>query len=248
MVLSMEACGQSCWKEAGFVSVISSLIREDETVGYFISFEISLHVPYYPYPWKPKWCFRKGFLHLCAVLPSHLLQGSVVCHGYHAPTVTLSCFGWVMGNDIQIQRFVSTSSCWSKLSSQLHPKIMASQQVIGIGSMLCMSSVQNAALQCDSWRAKWHEVSWCKIEVRDVSREPETGIVWGEKDTCRTWLGSAFLSLASETAELLHVKSHPSSQIIYIYAQIYMCGCMYSLRQTPDMKNVILIHSNLVEI
>lgn len=58
---STETCVWSCWKEAEFGSIISSFIGEDETMGYFISFEISLCVLGYPNPWKPKWCFSKGF-------------------------------------------------------------------------------------------------------------------------------------------------------------------------------------------
>lgn len=54
MVLSMGACGRSSWKEAELDSIISSFTGEDETVGSFISFEISLCVPDYPNTWKLK--------------------------------------------------------------------------------------------------------------------------------------------------------------------------------------------------
>lgn len=54
MVLWMEVCGWSCWKEAEFGSTISFFIGEGETMGYLISCEISLCVSEYPNPWEPK--------------------------------------------------------------------------------------------------------------------------------------------------------------------------------------------------
>lgn len=50
MVLSMGGCGWSCWEEAECGSVISSVIGEDATIGYFIS----LLVSDCPNPWRPK--------------------------------------------------------------------------------------------------------------------------------------------------------------------------------------------------
>lgn len=50
MVLSMGACGWSCWEEAECGSVISSVIGEDATIGYLIS----LLVSDCPNPWRPK--------------------------------------------------------------------------------------------------------------------------------------------------------------------------------------------------
>lgn len=65
----------------------------------------------------------------------------------------------------------------------------------------------------------------------------ETGAVWGDKEI----LDVVELSPSISSLRNGWSASHEISPFFphCIYAQIYMCQCMRSLRQTPDMENAI---------
>lgn len=122
-------------------------------------------------------------------------------------------------------------------------KLQLAKLVLGTGRMLCIDSVQNAAVQHMTER-KVTKSDW--VQNWSLGVYQETGAVWGDKDV----LDVVELSPSITSLGNSWTASHEISPFLlnYIYAQIYMCQCMCSLRQTPGMENVIPIHSNLVEI
>lgn len=193
--------------------------------------------------YRAKWInirLYQSVLYFCAVLLSHPQQRPVICCQSFAAAVTLPCFSYVMGNDAEIHRIFLLLADRNK-DLGCTPKITASQTSSWDGeNALYSECAKCCTTTCDSHRAKWPEVTGCKIEVWGCVRWLE---VFGVTRMFCTWLSSALLSLAWETAELLHMNSHPSSQTV----SMHKCVCA-SLRQTPGMENGIPIHSNLVEI
>lgn len=118
------------------------------------------------------------------------------------------------------------------------PKIAVSQTSSwGRENALYRQCAKCCTTTCDSPRAKWPKVTGCEIEVWGYVRRLE---LFGVTRICWEWLSSALPSLVWETAELLHMKSHPSSQIIamhrYIYASVWVAWGKHLTWRMPSQS------------
>lgn len=160
----------------------------------------------------------QSVLYFCAVL-SHPQQRPVICCQSFATAVTLPCFSCVTGNDAQIHRILLSVADRNKDLS-CTPKITASQTSSwDRDNALYRQCAKCCTTTCDSHRAKWPEVTGCKIEVWGCVRWLE---LFG---VTRMFLHMAELSPSITSLGNSWTASHELSSLLpnCVYAQMDMC-------------------------